>query len=126
MSGGSWEYKMGHMVDLSNHFDPSNANNWSTTSTPLAKYYDSYTYNNSKTKYTRGRLGDATVEMAPTGTTGNWYSNYAYFPFLTSSWFLRGGSYGNGTGAGVFAFDGYTGAEFDYFSFRVSLGVQAS
>ncbi len=123
MSGGSWEYTMGNMVNSSNQFYASNANNWSTTSTPLAKYYDSYTYNTSNTTYTRGRLGDATIEMAPTGTTGNWYSDYAYFPSSSGSWFLRGGSYDYGTNAGAFNFLYYDGNASSTYSFRVSLGA---
>ena len=123
MSGGSWEYTMGNMVNGSNQFYPSSANNWSNTTYPLSKYYDSYTYNTSSSTYTRGRLGDATVEMAPTGTTGNWYSDYASFPNSSYSWFLRGGIYYNGTGAGAFFFNFYTGSANTDSSFRVSLGV---
>ena len=121
MSGGSYEYTMGNMVNGSNQFDPSYANSWSTTSTPLAKYYDSYTYNDSNTTYTRGRLGDATVEMAPTGTNGNWYSDYAYFPSSFSPWLLRGSYYNSGTGAGVFEFEYGGGHAGSYYSFRTSL-----
>ena len=126
MSGGSFEYTMGNVVNSSNQFYTSSASNWSTTSTPLAKYYDSYTYNDSSTTYTRGRLGDATVEMAPTGNRGNWYSDYARFLKSSYSWFRRGGVYGYGTDAGAFYFDLNNGNAFGNYSFRVSLGAQAS
>ena len=129
MSGGSYEYTMGNMVNSSNQFYASNANNWSTTSTPLAKYYDSYTYGttyNDSSAYSRGKLGDATKEMAPTGDTGNWYSDYANFPSSSYSWFLRGGSYDDGTDAGAFYFSNINGNAFNFLSFRVSLGAQAS
>ena len=132
MSGGSEEYTMGNMVDRLNQFNPSNAYNWSRTSTPLAKYYDSYTYYNSgksnvsgSTIYTRGRLGDATREMAPTGTSGNWYSDFAYFPYSDYSWFVRGGRYDEGTYAGAFYFSSRDGNVRNTESFRVSL-AQAS
>ena len=127
MSGGSWEYTMGNMVNSSNQFYTSRASNWSTTTYPLAKYYDSYTYNTSNTTYTRGRLGDATVEMAPFSsfnTNISWYSDYAYFPFSSNSWFERGGAQSNGTNAGAFDFSTNNfGSAYNYDSFRVSLGA---
>ncbi len=126
MNGGSLEYTMGNMVDSSNQFYTSSASNWSTTTYPLAKYYDSYTYNTDRTTYTRGRLGDATVEIASTGTTGNWYSDFAFFPDLSYSWFLRGGNCGNGANAGAFNFVYNYGNASNSNSFRVSLGAQTS
>ena len=126
MSGGSLEYTMGNMVNSSNQFYTSSASNWRTTTYPLLKYYDSYTYNTSSSTYTRGRLGDATVEMAPTGTTGNWYSDYASFPYSSYSWFLRGGYFSIGASAGAFGFSTGGGIADNYNSFRVSLGAQAS
>ena len=127
MSGGSWEYTMGNMVNGSNQFNPLRASNWSTTSTPLAKYYDSYTYNGSNTTYTRGRLGDATREMAPSSSSSTtWYSDYANFPNSSVPWFFRGGHYLNGTNAGAFFFSSDYGDVSNYISFRVSLGAQAS
>ena len=126
MSGGSHKYTMGNMVDESNLFNASSASNWSITTYPLSKYYDSYTYNDSNTTYTRGRLGDATVEMAPKGTRGNWYSDSAGFLYSSGPWFMRGGSYGDGTNAGAFSFINITGGASHSYSFRVSLGAQAS
>ena len=126
MSGGSWEYTTGNVVNGSNQFNPAYAGNWSNTTYPLLKYYDSYTFNGSETTYTKGRLGDATREMAPTGYQGNWYSDYAYFPASSNSWFHRGGYYDDGTSAGAFGFHEYDGRANDYYSLRVSLGAQAS
>ena len=127
MSGGSWEYTMGNMVNSSNQFNPLSAGNWSTTSTPLAKYYDSYTYNDSYTTYTRGRLGDATVEMSPSSSSSRtWYSDSTLFPGSSDSWFARGNYNIYGTSAGAFDFNGYVGSALNYHSFRVSLGVQGS
>ena len=124
MSGGSWEYIMGNMVDSSNQFYTSDAKNWSNTTYPLAKYYDSYTYDDGDTTYTRGRLGDATVEMAPNSSSNtSWYSDYATFPLSSISWFGRGGFYDNGTYAGAFYFNYDYGSALNYYSFRVSLGV---
>ena len=129
MSGGSYEYTMGNMVNELNQFYPSNANNWSNTTYPLSKYYDSYTYGttyNNSSAYARGRLGDATVEMAPTGNKGNWYSDYAVFPYSSGPWFNRGGNYGTDMGAGAFAFNSYDGSARKDISFRALLGAQAS
>ncbi len=126
MSGGSVEYTMGNMVDSSNQFCTKKAENWSTTTTPLAKYYDSYTYgttNKDSSAYSRGRLGDATVEMAPTGIKGNWYSDYALFPYSSYSWFRRGGGYTNGADTGAFYFSAGIGSAYGNVSFRTSLGV---
>ena len=109
MAGGAWEYTMSNMVDSSNQFYASSAANWSTTIYPLTKYYDSYTYDTSTTTYTRGKLGDATIEMAPTGTNGNWYSDYAVFTASTSSWFRRGGRDDDETGSGIFYFKNVVG-----------------
>ena len=124
MSGGSYEYTMGNMVNSSNQFQVSSASNWSTTTYPLSKYYDSYTYNTSDTEYTRGRLGDATVEMAPSSSSKTtWYSEYAYFPISSKSWFERGGSCYNATFAGAFYFYNDDGAAIGSYSFRASLGA---
>jgi len=121
MSGGAYEYVMGNMVNSSGAFYSSNAG-FSTA--PDAKYYDKYSYDaSSNTTYTRGKLGDATKEMAPTGTSGNWYSDYAYFPYSSSPWFFRGGLYGDGACAGAFLFYFSNGSAFSSFSSRAVLGV---
>ena len=126
MSGGSYENTMGNSVNESNQFYPSISQSWSNITYPLSKYYDSYTYNDSETAYTRGRLGDATREMAPTGIRGNWYSDSAVFLDTYHPWFKRGGYYDYGTDAGAFDFYPHNGDAYNDSSFRVSLGAQAS
>ncbi|MDY2893143.1 MAG: LamG domain-containing protein [Candidatus Faecisoma sp.] len=104
MSGGAWEYVMGNMKNSSNAFYSSNAG---FTTAPDAKYYDSYKYDSSSKKtHARGKLGDATKETLATfgSNAGGWYSDYAYFPYASNSWFLRGGSCSRGANAGVFLF----------------------
>ena len=71
---------------------------------PSKRYYDKYSYGTSSSEYTIGKLGDATKEMAPTGTSGNWYGDYASFPRGSVPWFVRGGNCGNGAVAGAFSF----------------------
>ena len=121
MSGGAYEYVMGNMVNSSGAFYSSNAG-FSTA--PDAKYYDKYSYDaSSNTTYTRGKLGDATKEMAPTGTSGNWYSDYAVFPRSSYPWFIRCGGYGNGAHAGAFYFGNNDGGAYSGGSSRAVLGV---
>ena len=122
MSGGAYEYVMGNMVNSSNQFYTSSAANWSTSTYPLAKYYDSYTYNTSNTTYARGRLGDATVEMAPSSSY-SWYSDYASFPYSSDSWFLRGGVYVSGSSAGSFYFYDSGGGSGSRYAARAALLV---
>ena len=103
MAGGAYERVMGNMKNSSNAFYSSKAG---FTTAPDAKYYDSYKYDTSSTSHVRGKLGDATKEALVTfgRDTGGWYSDYAYFPYSSSSWFIRGGNYNNITSAGVFNF----------------------
>ena len=123
MSGGAWERVMGNMKNSSNAFYSSNAG---FTTAPDAKYYDSYKYDTSSTSHARGKLGDATKETLATfgSNTGGWYSDYAYFPSSSYSWFSRGGSYGNGTNAGVFNFYSSNGDVYGNGSARAVLSAQ--
>src|SRR5574344_1491331 len=102
MNGGSWEYVMGNMVDASGNY---------------------YTYLYSASTYTdhaRGQLGDATRKTLKTfgSETGGWYSDYAYLPYAASSWFIRGGYYTDGAGAGTFSFARLAGEAYSYSGFR--------
>ena len=142
MSGGAWEYMMGNMVysngqPMSGNSTSNNYNsaftgilyNGGTSFTgtyafPSKRYYDKYSYGTSNTEYTRGKLGDATIEMAPTGTSGNWYGDYALFPNGSNPWFIRGGYYGNGANAGAFSFLDNSGcASTDYSARAVLFGA---
>ena len=124
MSGGAWERVMGNMKNSSNTFYSSNAG---FTTAPDAKYYDSYKYDSSSnTTHARGKLGDATKETLATfgNTSGGWYSDYAYFPSSSYSWFFRGGGCSLGTNAGVFGFSGSGGGVGSYGSARAVLSNQ--
>ena len=76
---------------------------------PSKRYYDKYSYGTSDTEYTRGKLGDATKEMAPTGGSGNWYQDYALFVYSSNPWVVRGGSCNDGANAGAFSFSSSNG-----------------
>ena len=123
MNGGAFEYMMGNMVysngqQMSGYstYNTKNSaftgylggNNTLFTGTyafPSKRYYDKYSYGTSKTEYTRGKLGDATKEMAPVSFNGtSWYSDDAYFVYSDGPWVLRGGCHGNGADAGAFYF----------------------
>ena len=127
MSGGAYEYMMGNMVysngqPMSGYRTSDNQNSaftgilydggtsfTGTYAFPSKRYYDKYSYGTSNTEYTRGKLGDATIEMAPTGITGNWYQDDAGFVNSSNPWVVRGGYYNNGASAGAFNFNNYNG-----------------
>ena len=124
MSGGAFEYVMGNMNNSSNAFYSSNSG---FTTAPDAKYYDSYKYDSSSyTSHARGKLGDATKETLTIfgNTSGGWYSDYAFFPSSSLSWFVRGGGYTFGANAGVFDFDYRTGRADGNGSARAVLSAQ--
>ena len=111
MNGGAFEYVMANMVSTSGAFYSGGAG-FDSTNIPNSKYYDSYSDSTSYTTHGRGKLGDATKETLKTfgSSNGGWYSGYAGLPSSAYSWFIRGGYYGSGAGAGVFYFGRYTGA----------------
>ena len=124
MSGGAWEYVMGNVNNSSNAFYSSNAG---FTTAPDAKYYDSYKYDSSSSStHARGKLGDATKETLATfgSNTGGWYSDDAYFPNSSYSWFNRGGFYSYGSRTGVFYFGGSNGGGHTDISARAVLSAQ--
>ena len=138
ISGGAFEYMMGNMVynngQQMSGYSTSNNNNSAFTGIldggtsftgtytfPSKRYYDKYSYGTSLTDYTRGKLGDATKEMAPTGNTGNWYGDYAHFVNSYFPWVLRGGGYSSNVVAGAFNFYNYYGNASTNFSARAVL-----
>ena len=141
MSGGSWEYMMGNMVysngqQMSGYQTNNNYNSaftgvlsggtsfTGTYAFPSKRYYDKYSYGTSDTEYTRGKLGDATKEMAPVSSNNtSWYSDYAYFPYSSYPWFIRGGYYSNGANAGAFSFPNNYGSAYTNNSARAVLLV---
>ena len=108
---------------------------------PSNKYYDSYKVNSNWNRANR-ILGDGTGEMGPfgtiqtTGTTeecgetgicnrpiGSWYTDTSSFVRSSIPWFSRGGSYGDGSGAGAFYFISHDGHASGYISFRLVLCI---
>ncbi len=135
MSGGAWEYVMGVLeyslnsnipasgynnTQYNSGFSGKNLNGTTTTgvSFPNSKYYDIYKYGttyNDGVAYSRYHLGDATTEIK------GWNGDYAFFVYSSVPWFIRGGFYGGGTNAGVFAFNYDYGRAHSYFSARAVL-----
>ena len=120
MSGGAWEYVMGVQKDADGNVQVGSSG-FSTASLPDSKYYDLYDYQaEDGVGYTRYHLGDATREVLKnTSSQGQnaWWSDYSYNIYSSAPWVARGGSYANGTVAGVFHFDrtaagGWTGDSF--------------
>ena len=125
MSGGSWEYVMGVLEDSNGNLYSGDSGfkglkgnvagaNTSGLDFPDKKYYDSYVSSDAVGtdnwyKYTSGKLGDATKEIANTKTNssndrGLWFNASAYFVSPTCPFFDRGGSWNNGTESGVLCF----------------------
>ena len=129
MSGGAFDYVMGNMSSTADTYTfysraAGFASSWYNDYSNQ-KYVNTYangtTYNN-QSAYNRGRLGDATGEVVlSTGGSGGWYNDSAYFPYSSNPWFLRGGFYNLGSGAGVFYFGGNNGTALSLYSARASL-----
>lgn len=104
MSGGILEYAMGNY----NNTIGSSA----FASMPSSQYYNLYTIST-------GVKGDATTATAD--GTENWYSDLASFINAGNPWFVRGGSYMNTTGAGIFYFGNFTGNDNAMLGFRITI-----
>ncbi len=121
MSGGAWEYVMGVQKDSSGNVQVASSG-FSTSSLPDSKYYDLYDYQAADgVGYTRYHLGDATREILKNTSShgGNaWWSDYSYNIYSSYPWVHRGGSYSDGTYAGVFTFSWTNAGGTTHSSFR--------
>ena len=132
LSGCVWEYTASYVSNGHANINSygksyasveTNSNGYKTLSTKYATVYpyDSNnlgaTYNNLKSE-TYG-FGDAILETSNrSNTTNSWNGDYSYFPCSSSPFFVRGGYYGDSSGAGTFAFD-YNAGSTDYsYGFR--------
>ncbi len=120
LSGCVWEYTAAYISNGTPNLNTygksyasttANANGYLTLSTKYATVYpynspsdndiNNYsTFFDKKTK-TYG-FGDAILETGENTTA--WKGDYAYFPNTTSTFFMRGGSWGDSSNAGTFAF----------------------
>ena len=110
MSGGAGEYVMGNMSSsngTSYTYQANNAGSNFIYSADTAKYITPYAYgttNSDQTAYNRGRLGDATGEVAKYSGFG-WYSAGSYFPHSSNFWLFRGGNFRTGSYSVPFYFN---------------------
>ena len=82
-----------------------------------SKYYNKYTNNDPSLAFN----GNECLSHSLSETSG-WYNDYHSMVSETYPWLLRGGSYFNGTGAGVFGFNANTsaiGGSYIIYSFRL-------
>ncbi len=125
MSGGAWEYVMGiykpnpvpatGIVDLSGYSSTTTNSQYNLLAINN-KYYNQYLTN---VEATGAILGDATKEV-----TERWYGDYDFYLTNVYPWYLRGGIYRYGTGAGIFNFDYYDGGAYNDVSFRIVFNLE--
>ena len=125
MNGGANDYVMGNQVNTSGTFNSSYAG---FTTSPLAKYYDKYSYNfnfSNQASVSRGRLGDATKEVSKafSGSNSSWEGSYRSFPYSSKPWFIRGGEASSSGHYGISVSDGSDGYPDNYGSSRPVLVV---
>ena len=148
MSGGAWEYMMSGMLDSTNNALLSGKNStyhsnfngayglgescMGGINLPIPKYFDAYIYSVYYTMFNRRILGDGTSEFGPfrnityksqISQIDSWYDDEFWFVNTYGPWFLRGGSYDYGLGAGVFALHHDGGHAHVNSSFRIVLAI---
>ena len=114
MSGGAHDRTMGNWAGTvgSSGFTTSNFPGGSSGS----KYYEKYTGTSSISITSEKSIkGDAIYE------TMRWYSDYALFPYASTPWSSRGGSYFNTSRAGAFYSSSNGGTSTSSHGFRVAL-----
>ena len=125
MSGGLWEY-------MANYLGSATGNSYVNSSSKLNEKYQTSYAGDGKTystedrttnyKANQGKYGDAIWETSNgCNEQFSWNQDYSYFPYTVNPFFLCGGYYNSGTGAGPFYFSGYNGGGSINFSFRVVL-----
>ena len=121
MSGGAWEYVAAYVNNgngnLTN-YGSSLVNGDPKTKNVYAK--GSSDNNSSNYSANAGVYGDAVYETSANGNSsnGSWYGDDSYFPNTSGPFFVRGGGYADGSGAGVFYFSSNIGGSDSYYSFR--------
>ena len=122
MSGGTWEYVAAY-VDNKNSSLTTNGNSLYTSTD--AKTKNVYTPESGDTRQANynasaGVYGDAVYETSNGYDSSNqsWHDDHSTFPCSDWPFFDRGGFYGNGSYAGVFAFGNYNGYWHSDVSFR--------
>ncbi|MBR1748927.1 MAG: hypothetical protein IJ743_03930 [Bacilli bacterium] len=135
MSGGTWEYVMGVMLDSDNMNARFLNSQFSSANIPDRKYYDKYLYYDinasSGTGYmsdaetlARYHLGEGTREIVTQiikNSNEGWYNDFGYVTDASNTWVSRGGRYTASTTAGTFTFVRFSGVQDYASSFRAVL-----
>ena len=144
MSGGTWERTAGYVANENGSlkaYGKSIAYEGETLRTESTKYTTVYPHSSndksgassdiintlSQENYEQNTkiYGDGIRETSIQGTRDkSWNSDYSYFPALTSPFTARGGSYINGSVAGLFAFVRTYGNSSYFYGFRAVLIAQ--
>ena len=121
MSGGSWEYMASYLengtTDYAKNFlnvDEKYQTKYKGTGATGSTEDRMANYEANKEMY-----GDAVWETS-NGANGqySWNGDYSCFPYLSAPFFIRGGSYYDSSGAGVFCFHIVYGGTYVYYGFR--------
>ena len=134
MSGGAWEYTAAYVNNGNSNLTSYGGN--LVASGTASKYRNVYAKGSSDTQElnygqstpAKGHYGDAVFETCAATIDTNtyassWYSDYSGFPGSYTPFFLRGGYYGDTTGAGVFCFGSISGGANSDNGFRVVVPV---
>ena len=131
MNGGAYEYVAAYLAN-GNSYLSSNGSSFASTSvtsnSASTKYVTVYPKGSSDTqannwnayKALTNLRGDAMKETASSysGST-SWNGDYSYFPYSSVPFFIRGGYFNNGSGAGAFSFYYSNGDAHSVNGFRV-------
>ena len=126
MSGGSWEYMADYLANGTTSpvtYFKQNVNSKYKTEYQGSGATDSTEDRTANYEANSNRYGDALWETS-NGANGqySWNNDYSYFPYLSSPFFIRGGSFHGSSSAGLFSFNIATGGT-HLFGFRPVLGV---
>ena len=125
MSGGAWEY-------MANYLERATSNEYVTSFLSKDKKYQTQYDGTGATSSTadrtinyeanKGKYGEAIWETSNVcDGQYSWNQDYSYFPYIENPFFLHGGNYYNGSGAGLFCFIHGYGIGHNDCSFRVVL-----
>ena len=122
MSGGAWEYVAAYVNNGNASLTNYGASLVNSSDSKTKNVYAKGSSDNNSSNYSAnaGVYGDAVYETIANGNSsnGSWYGDYSYFPYTSGPFFVRGGYYNNGSGAGVFDFNNYDGDSVSNVSFR--------
>ena len=136
MSGGAYEYVMGVFANSdgqlwSGYSTSGNSGftgllgsagtSYTGTAFPDRKYYDVYKATRGTTISALTACNGGVCYGHALSEVNGWYRDYALFVDAFNPWFIWGGSYGNGSSAGVFYRSYYYGNSDYYIGFRSML-----